>query len=581
MVQSLRLYYSLLRKYLRPQRSRVVLLAVLLLVGTGLQILNPQILRYFIDAVFAGRPVQSLLASAILYIFVAIGTQALLVLARYFSEQVAWSATNAMRSDLAMHCLSLDMSFHYAHSPGELTQRVDGDITPLANFFSQFVVLVVGNILLMIGVLIALILIDWRVGLAYALIGAVTLVILVRIQKSASSSWAGEARSNADLHGYLEERVSGAEDIRTLGATPYAMLGLFKNMRTVYRSHRKALFMGNMTWAVADLNWGVSTALAVGIGSYLVIEGSATIGTAYLIVHYFMLLGFPLQQITTQMQSLQQASGSLQRIRDILGTESAISNGTVTHVPPGPLSIEFQNVGFSYVDGQPVLTGLSFGLEPGRVLGLLGQTGSGKTTIGRLVLRLYDPDEGRILLSGTDSRDVDLTRLRGSVGLVTQDVQLFQATVRDNLTLFDEGIPDDGILHTIDALGLSAWYSSLPHGLDTVLSPDAGAMSAGQAQLLAFARVFLRDPGLVILDEATSRLDPATEALVERATDDLLVGRTAIVIAHRLSTVQRADEVMILDSGRVVEHADRTELASDPDSRYRHLLHTGLDEAMA
>ena len=222
------------------------------------------------------------------------------------------------------------------------------------------------------------------------------------------------------------------------------MLGLFKNMRMVYRSHRKALFMGDMTWAVADLNRGVSTALAVGIGAYLVIEGSATIGTAYLIVHYFMLLGFPLQQITTQMQSLQQASGSLERIRDILSTESVISNGAVTHLPSGPLSLEFQDVAFSYVEGQPVLAELSFELRPGRVLGLLGQTGSGKTTIGRLVLRLYDPDEGQVLLGGTDNREVDLKRLRDSVGLVTQDVQLFQATVGDNLTLFDDGIADEG-----------------------------------------------------------------------------------------------------------------------------------------
>jgi ATP-binding cassette subfamily B protein len=219
-------------------------------------------------------------------------------------------------------------------------------------------------------------------------------------------------------------------------------------------------------------------------------------------------------------------------------------------------------------------------LPPGNVLGLLGRTGSGKTTLTRLLFRLYDPSTGTIRLGGIDLREPPIEKLRKRVGVVTQEIQLFHASVRDNLTFFDREIPDQRIEQVLDELGLTTWYRSLPEGLETRLSPGGGGLSAGEAQSLAFARVFLHDPGLVILDEASSRLDPATEHLIERAIDRLLAGRTAIIIAHRLQTVHRADAIMILDRGQVVEYGAREELLRDPDSRFSGLLRTGLEEAL-
>jgi ABC-type multidrug transport system fused ATPase/permease subunit len=283
----------------------------------------------------------------------------------------------------------------------------------------------------------------------------------------------------------------------------------------------------------------------------------------------------------------------------------------------GPLAVEFRDVTFGYEisesddasddvssdvpDGAPgdassdassdgakkdmVLHNLSFRVEPGRVLGLLGRTGSGKTTLTRLLFRLYDPDVGRVCL-GADKRLVDvrelaLLDLRQRVGMVTQNIQLFHATVRDNLTFFDEEFPDDRILEVIHDLGMAQWLESLPEGLDTELESGGGGLSAGEAQLLAFTRIFLQDPGLVILDEASSRLDPVTEHLIERAVDKLVQGRTAIVIAHRLRTVERANEIMILEDGRICEHGERVALAGDPGSRFYSLLQTGLEEVLA
>ena len=230
------------------------------------------------------------------------------------------------------------------------------------------------------------------------------------------------------------------------------------------------------------------------------------------------------------------------------------------------------------------LADVSFHLPAGRVLGVLGRTGSGKTTMTRLLCRLYNPEEGTIRLGGRDLHDLPLAELRRAVGLVTQDVQLFGATVAENIALFDAAMPEASIRQALGELGLLDWVLQMPQGLETKLAPGGGDLSAGEAQLLAFARILLRDPGLVILDEATSRLDPLTENRLERAIDRLLrggKGRTAIIIAHRLHTVQAADDILILDEGRIVEFGPRASLAADPGSRFSQLLRVGLEEALA
>jgi ABC-type multidrug transport system fused ATPase/permease subunit len=285
--------------------------------------------------------------------------------------------------------------------------------------------------------------------------------------------------------------------------------------------------------------------------------------------------------MTHEIESFQTIGACVERLTEFRKFQPQVVDGPGTEPVTGPLALAFEEVTFSYNGGDPVLSDLSFSQKPGSVLGLLGRTGSGKTTLARLIFRLYDPRQGRITLNGVDLRQSQLTALRQRVALVTQDVQLFRASVRDNLTFFDRSIPDERILQTLETLELGDWFRSLPNGLDSELETGSRSLSAGEAQLLAFTRVFLRDPGLVILDEASSRLDPATEQRLERAIDKLLAGRSAIIIAHRLHTVHRADDILILDEGKSAEYGNRQALAANSASRFAQLLQTGLEEVLA
>jgi ABC-type multidrug transport system fused ATPase/permease subunit len=559
-----------LLRYLAPQWQKAVLMTVLMLSSIGLQLLVPQILRFFIDTAVAGGALEVLLRAALLFLGVALVNQLLMAAATYTGAAVGWAATNAMRRDLALHCLRLDMSFHTARTPGELIERIDGDVTALSNFFSQFSVQVLGSALLLLGILVMLWLEQPWVGLALTLFTALVLLTLGRLRDVAVPATTEEREAHAKLFGFIEERLAGIDDIRANGAGPYVMQRLVTAMREVFFKGRRAWMKRSSIWLLSMGLFAVGYVLTLGLGVYFFQAGAITLGTAYLFFQYMAMLEAPIEQITQQMQELQKAGAGIGRIDELLSLRSQLADGGTGRLPQGALSVTFDRVGFSYQQ-QPVLSDISFHLAPGTTLGLLGRTGSGKTTLTRLLFRLYEASSGEIRLGGIPIRELALSDLHRQVGLVTQEVQLFHASLRDNLTFFDQTVPDERILAVLHELGLGAWLAALPQGLDTPLAAGGSGLSAGEAQLLAFARVFLKDPGLVILDEPSSRLDPATEARLEQAVSKLLRGRTAIIIAHRLSTVERVDEIIILSEGRMLERGSRAELAARPTSHFYRL----------
>ncbi len=596
----------LLLHYLRPQRKRFVMLMCLLLTGIALRLIQPQIIRWFIDGATEQRPLRSLIGAAVLFIGATLLQQAFLIATTYVGENVGWRATNSLRVDLARHALGLDLSFHKTHRPGELIERVDGDVNELAKFFSQLVVSLLGNLLLLIGVLAFLWWEDWRIGLGITAIALLSATIVEALRRRMTPRWEQLRSASADLLALVEERLHGLEDVRANGGEKYVMHRLYGLLHGRIHAMQHAMNLNVFLIVFPIWSFGVIYAAAHLLGGARFAEGALTIGGVYLIFHYIGLLEGPLWEVLRQVEEFQKVDASINRIGWLFGVQPTVEAGaplgdvdraagepTAQLAASGPLALAFDNVSFHYEDDpEPVLRGLSFELEAGRVLGLLGRTGSGKSTLTKLLFRFYDPTRGAVCVrtgdgthtdhpvdeeSWRDLRDLSQRDLRQRVALVTQEVQIFNASLRHNLTLFDDSVDEARLVDALAQVGLGDWLAGLPDGLSTKLS--SGGLSAGEAQLLALTRLFLRDPGLVVLDEASSRLDPATEAAIEQALDKLLAGRTAIIIAHRLSTVQRADEILILEDGQIAEHGDRVALSADGSSRFAGLLRTGLEES--
>lgn len=573
-------YYDLLFEYIRPQGRRFVLLTVVLLASIGLQIYIPQITRYFIDLAMGGEELDTLIWAAIAFIGLAILQQLFGISAVYLGENVAWIATNQLRERLTLHSLHLDMSYHNNTNPGAMIERIDGDITELSNFFSQLVIRIFGNIILLFGIIAVLFLEDWRLGLAFGIFALIMLSILNWIRNIAIEAQKAFREANMNLFGFIEEHLAGTEDIRSSGAVGFVINQLYKLQSAVKKAHQNAWNRFIIIHSTAGLLMVVGGGVALYSSYALFQAGVLTVGTVYLVVHYYTLLGRPIRELSQQVESLQNVGASMERVEELLSEASKIKDGVGTEIPSGALHVAFDNVVFGYAEDEPVLKGVSFEVKPNNILGLLGRTGSGKTTIARLLFHLYEQQHGTIKLNGIDIREAKLAQLRQSVAMVTQDVQLFEATVRDNLTFFDRSVSDERLMQVIEALELKSWIDSLPKGLDTWLETGGRSLSAGEAQLLAFTRVFLRDPGLVILDEASSRLDPATESIIERAITKLLENRTGIIIAHRLGTIERANQIMIIENGDVIEQGEREVLAHDTQTQFYSLLQTGLEEVL-
>ncbi|MEE4195630.1 MAG: ABC transporter ATP-binding protein [Anaerolineae bacterium] len=605
----LRVYVGIFGKYLASRWQLVLLVGVIILANTALRLINPQLISDFIDGAMSGVPRTDLTRLAVIFLIFSVLEQALMILGAYLIQLVTWGATNDLRNDVMEHTLRLDLSFHNNHSPGEMIERLVGDIQQLGDFFSRMTITLVANLLIIVSVVGLLWHENWTLGAVLAAFISVILVILYLTRNIAVQSFRDVRKAYADLFGFIEERLAGMEDIVGNGGRDYTIFRMAEKYRTVRKTEIRQSLMGNLFYVTGFMPFMVGITVVLGMSANLYLRGLITLGTVYLTYHYTTMMRQPLQSIAFQLRNFQNATAGIWRIQELMSQTTSSpekAHPIALNIPEEkqPLGVSYTDVSFRYDDQPPselvalakranqqnhpdelILKNISFDLEPGKILGLLGRTGSGKTTLIRLLCRLYDPVSGAIRIgypgqNMVDLRDMTYQDLRRDVGVITQQVQLFYASIRDNLTFFDASVSDERILEVIHQLGVENWFKALPQGLDTRIETGAVGLSAGESQLLAFTRIFLRDPGLVILDEASSRIDPATEAMLERAMDRLIANRTAIIIAHRLATVQRADEIMILSGGEIEEYGLRTDLIADSDSLFSQLMRTGIEEVL-
>lgn len=562
----------LLAAYLRPERRVLGALTAVLVVAMVLPLAGPVLVGRFVDAALAGDDTAALVRLAGLFLATTLTGDALQLVVTWLSVRLAWRVGNNLRSDLCRHALSLDLDWHGGHSPGQLIERIDGDIDAVTRFSSTAVLQLVGNAILVVGVLVVSAVIDWRASILIGLTVAAAVAVMLRLRRLAVPFYDEEREVQAQLYGDVEERLGGLEDLRANGAGRWAEHRLQQHSAGWWRTARRAAARGDGAISLAGAVFGVGSVLVLALGVWANQQGTLSVGSVLTLLRFSQLVSDPLWKVAEQLAEAQKAIAGTRRAARLLATTSTLVDGPGDRLPAGALEVELRGVTFGYGTGHPVLDHVDLRVPAGTTLGVVGRTGSGKTTVGRLIARLWDTEEGAVLVGGADVRTLGQADLRRRIGVVTQEVELLRASLRDNLTLFGSVEATDADLRAaLRDVGLGRWLDSLPAGLDEHLDGEA-ELSAGEGQLLAFARVLLADPAVVILDEASSRLDPATEAQLAAATDRLLAGRTALVIAHRLATLDRVDHVAVLEHGRLVEHGPRDLLAADDGSRFHELL---------
>jgi ATP-binding cassette, subfamily B, bacterial len=573
---ALRGHWRLIGRFVTPHRRALSGLGLVVLVAGSLPLAGPLLLGAIADGAVQGVSARDLAWLALAFGAVGVIANAADVLVTWLGARLAWTAANTLRLEVARHAFSLGSAWHATTTPGAVVDRVDGDASRVGELLARVVVRFAATVVTLVGVIVLLTVQEWRLGLALAVLLLVGGWIIVRLRDLAVPSGVEARRRAGEVFGAAEERLRGAEELRALGGGRYAVDDLHRRSSLTIRPVRLQETYGTLIWAASMLVVVGGGAIALGGGILLQRAGVLTIGQVLVAFTATQLTRRPLEQLAGSIREIQQAASGAARLVELLETEPLVRFTGHRVLPDGALTVELDGVRVRYPGGDTdALTGIDLHLAAGDHLGVVGASGGGKTTLTRLLHRSLDPVAGTVRIGGIDLRDVDEDSLRRRVAVVTQEVQLLSTSVRANLTLLGTVEASDAeLVAALDAVGLGRWFAQLERGLEAVVGADAGT-SAGEAQLLALARVLLRDPGLVVLDEPTARLDAGSAVAVTRALDVLLEGRTAVVVAHRLVTLERVDQIAVVRAGRIAEQGDRARLAAG-DTRFARLVRAEL-----
>jgi len=547
--------------YLRPYRFWVLISLLLLFLTTGLQLLGPYITKVAVDTYIAAHDLRGLNFAALAYLATVLLGFLSQYAQSYTMQYTGQRAMHDLRTQLFAHLQRQDLAFFDRNPVGRLMTRVINDVETLNELFGSGVVALLGDLLTLVGVAAAMFALDWRL----ALVSFATFPFMLRAtaayRKRARQNYRESRRILARMNAYLQENISGMATVQAFGQEARH----FRNFKEINTQHRDALLQSIHYNAVFFPSIELFSAITVGLvlwyGGAMILDARLLPGVVIAFIQYVHRLFTPIRDLAEKYNILQAAMASSERVFKLLDVRESVTDPAS---PAQPVhlrgEIEFKDVWLSYVPGEAVLKGISFRAAPGEKVALVGATGAGKTSIISALCRFYDVERGSVRIDGIDVREWDKRTLRRHLGLVLQDVFLFSGDVGRNISLGDPAISEARVAEAARRVHAQSFIGRLPGGFRAVVQERGSTLSQGERQLLSFARALAFDAPILILDEATSSVDTATELLIQDALKELLHGRTALIIAHRLSTIQFVDRIIVLHKGRIREEGTHQEL---------------------
>jgi len=524
-------------------------------------LLGPVMVRFGIDRGIAQADRGALAMASGAYVVIVVVAYLAARQQFIFINRAGEGFLRALRVRVFDHIQKQSLAFFDRHQSGVLVSRMTADIESMAELVQWGLLQFVAAVFLIVIALILMLVLSWQLTIVALLMVPVLIIASRKFQRDSNAAYLEVRERVGENLASLQENIAGVRIVQAYGQEQARTEGFVRTNRALFESHRYSIRVSTWYFGLVEAAGVIATATAIGIGGWLVDRGDVTIGTVIAFVLLLAQLFEPVQQLSQLYNTVQSSAASLDKLFTILDTEPDLLDGPQELPERG--SVELSGVGFRYPGtSQAVLSGVDLVVGDGEQLAVVGATGAGKSTVAKLMARLYDPTEGSVSFGGVDLRDVRLAQLRQRVVVVPQEGFLFGGTIADNIRIARADATDSEIMDALDAIGALDRFGAFPEGLETEVRERGSRLSAGERQLVSLARAALVDPEVLVLDEATSSLDPGTELIVERALERLMSGRTSIVVAHRLTTVQRADRIAVVDAGRLAELGTHDELVA-------------------
>lgn len=550
-----------LATYLLPYKKTLLAVFILVIIYTLTGLAGPYLMGVAIDQYIADKDLQGLLHVALLMGLAYLLTNGLQSASNWIMSTATQKALKKLRTDLFSHLQLLSLSFYDHNPPGELMSRLTNDIDVINQAVSMNITSLMASVLSLVGILVAMFALDFWLALASLLVVPLTLWFTTFVAKYSRRGFRDLQAQLGDLNGTIEETISGQRVIKAFRRNEFAYETFQEANQRVYKSGKYAHTYAFLLMPLTNQIGNLFVITLAGLGGWLAIKGLVTVGLIATFISYGRQFIQPVRQLSELYNSIQSALAGAERVFEILDIQPELEDST-SAVSLGKVAgdVQFENVQFGYVPDIPVIKNMSLHAGAGQTIALVGPTGAGKTTIINLLSRFYDVQSGAIRIDGLDIRDIRKEELRRSLGIVLQDTFLFSDTVMENIRYGRLEASDEACVQAAKVADADHFIRQLPQGYQTRLSERGSNLSQGQRQLLAISRAVLADPGILILDEATSSVDTRTEARIQKALLRLMEGRTSFVIAHRLSTIRDADHVLVIRQGEIVEQGSHQQL---------------------